>query len=64
MLRLDNIETPRRTPRSFTLLPNTIDLVERLAGAYGTNASRIVEAMIVQYGPKLLDERGKEAAKA
>ena len=64
MLKLDVTETPRRTPRSFTLLPSTILLVEELARSYSTNASRIVESMLVQYGPRLIEEKAKEKSSA
>ena len=45
-----------REPRSFALKPSTVQLIESLAKVYDTSASRIVEAMIVQYGPKILTQ--------
>lgn len=48
-----------RTPRSFTMLPSTIKRVEELARVYDTNASRIVEGLIVNYGPKLIEQARK-----
>jgi hypothetical protein len=61
MLEID--KTPRRKPHSYTLLPSTIDRVKELATHYDTSASRIVEALITQYGPKLLEQakRKKQA---
>lgn len=47
-------EKELRAPRSFTLLPTTVQRIEALADAYGTNSSRIIEAMVIQFGPKLL----------
>lgn len=60
MLQVDDRET--RNPRSFTLKPSTVKILEELAEAYNTNASRIVEAMVVQYGPKFLEHAKREKA--
>lgn len=57
---LDLKQKPRRKPRSFTLQPNTITLLDQLADAYNTNHSRIVETLITQYGPKILAMRQEQ----
>ena len=56
---LDIDKQPKRLTPSYTLLPSTIAKVKELAKVYDTNASRIVEALIVQYGPKLLEQAKK-----
>ena len=57
---LDIDKKPRRNPHSYTLLPSTIDRVKELAALYDTSASRIVEAMIIQYVPKRLEQAKKK----
>ena len=54
----------RRVTRSFTLLPSNIALLEELAEIHDSNASRIIEALIELYGPKIkaqMEERKSEA---
>ena len=53
-----------RAPRSFTLLPTTIERLEELAVAYDTNASRVMEALIVQFAPKLMEQVNKNKEQA
>jgi hypothetical protein len=59
-----DVTKERRTPRSFTLLPSTINSIEALADLYGTNASRIIEAMVLKFGPKLIDQMEKKQREA
>ncbi len=54
MLHID--ETPVRKPFTVSVRQTSHDLVVELADEYKTNVSRIVEALILQYGPKLLNE--------
>lgn len=61
---LDIDRTPRRKPHSYTLLPSSIDRVKELAKVYDTTASRIVEALITQYGPKLMEQNRKREEQA
>ena len=52
----------RRVTRSFTLKPANIQLVEELAEMHDSNASRVIEALIELYGPKIkaqMEERSK-----
>ena len=58
MLNIDPHEN--RSPKSFTLKPSTVTTIEALAMAYKTNASRIIEAMVTQYGPKILAQLKQE----
>ena len=60
---LDVEPKENRTPRSFTLKPSTIAMIEDLADAYQTNASRIMETLVTQYGPKILAERQRKGEK-
>lgn len=46
----------RRIGRSVTLKPSSIALLEELAEGYDISVSRVVEAMVEQFGPKLLDQ--------
>ena len=49
-----------RTPRSFTLRPSTVDLINEYADLMGTNASRTVEALVTHFLPKIIkEERAK-----
>lgn len=57
MLEVKPIENKKG--RSFTLRPTTITIIEDLAKAYDSNASAIMEALIVEYGPKLLEQKTK-----
>ena len=50
-----------RTPRSFTLRPSTIDLINEYADLKGTNASRVVETLALHFLPRVIKE---ERAKA
>ena len=54
---LDLEPQENRKTRSFTLKPSTIATIEQLAKAYETNASRVIESMVVQYGTKLLEQK-------
>lgn len=58
MLNVEEKET--RAPRSFTLRPSTVAMIEEMAEAYATNASRIVETLVTQYGPKILAQHKKD----
>lgn len=51
MLNVPTKET--RVTRSFTLKPSNIKLVEELAEMHNSNSSRIIEALIEAYGPKI-----------
>ena len=42
-----------RVTRSFTLKPSNIRLLEELAELHNSNASRVIEALIELYGPKI-----------
>lgn len=53
------IDKSLRTPNSFTLKPGTIKLLDEIAEQYDTNRSRVIEAMVTQYGPKLLESLKK-----
>jgi hypothetical protein len=59
---LDVKKKETRVTRSFTLKPSNIALIEELAESYGSNASRIVEALVETYGPKIKQQL--EARKA
>ena len=49
-----------RTPRSFTLRPSTIDLINEYADLKGTNASRVVETLALHFLPRVIkEERAK-----
>lgn len=50
-----------RTPRSFTLKPSTIALIEEYATIKGTNASRTVEALCVHFLPRIIKEERASA---
>lgn len=56
--------TGNRLTRSFSLRVRTLDTIEQLAKAYGTNSSRIVEALVSQYGPKILQQQKEEEKQA
>jgi len=51
MLKIQGNE--KRTTRSFTMKPSNIELVEELAEMHNSNASRVIEALIELYGPKI-----------
>jgi hypothetical protein len=51
MLKIQGNE--RRITRSFTMKPANIELVEELAEMHDSNASRVIEALIELYGPKI-----------
>ena len=51
-----DIERPNRQSTSFTLRRETVEMLDRLAQAHDTNRSRILEAMINNFGPTLLKE--------
>jgi hypothetical protein len=51
MLKISSNEN--RVTRSFTLKPSNIKLVEDLAEMHSSNASRVIEALIELYGPKI-----------
>jgi len=44
------------------LLPSTIDRVKELAELHDVSASRIVEALVIQYAPKLVNHIKNSAA--
>lgn len=60
MLKVDRYRE-RRVTRSFSMLAETIDLLEDMADAYKTNASRVIEAMVQQYGQALIEQAEKDA---
>jgi len=53
---LDVKKKETRVTRSFTLKPSNIALIEELAESYDSNASRIVEALVETYGPKIKEQ--------
>lgn len=53
-MTLDVERSGNRTPNSFTLKPETVQLLDELATALDTNRSRVIEAMITKFGPALL----------
>ncbi len=58
MFELPEIE--RRQPRSFTMKPSTYERIERLAALHGVSASRIVEALVTNFGPRLQEQVEKK----
>jgi len=50
-------ERQPRSPRSFALKQHTADLVAEIAVLYDTSQSRIMEALINQYVPKLIEQQ-------
>lgn len=46
----------RRRNTTLYLFPSDVDVLKQLAKRYKTTVSKIVEAMIDQYGNKLLEE--------
>jgi hypothetical protein len=56
MLEVED-KSVRRVTMAFSMLPRNLELIKDLADAHNTNSSRIIEAMVQQYGPKLLELR-------
>lgn len=56
MLDLPIEEKELTKPKSFTLRPSTIDLIEEYAGLKNTNASRVVETLARHFLPKIITE--------
>ena len=49
-----------RKPRSFTLKPSSLALIEEYATIKGTNASRVVETLVTHFLPRIIkEERAK-----
>lgn len=46
-----------RKARSYTMLPPAHNLLQELADKHHSNPSRIMETIILKYGPKLLKAR-------
>jgi hypothetical protein len=53
-MELDVNPSTRRVPKNFTIQEHNIAMIGELSAAYSTNASRIVDALIQQFGPTLL----------
>ena len=45
-----------RSPRSFTLRPSSIALIEEYATLKNTNASRVVETLVTHFLPRVIAE--------
>lgn len=45
----------RKKPRSFTLTPSTLDMINKYAKMRNSNASQVVEAMAAFYLPRLIE---------
>ena len=45
----------RKKPRSFTLTPSTLAMINHYANLRGSNASQVMEAMAAFYLPRLID---------
>ena len=50
-----------RKSKNFRLAVSAIDTLNALADAYNSTPSKIMEALLAQYGPKLMEMR-KESA--
>ena len=55
MRKVDFQQEENRRPKSYTLLPSTIDAIKKEAETQGINASRWVEAVVLAY----LEEHGE-----
>lgn len=56
MLQIEK-EEERRRANSYYLKPSTVDLLKEIARCYDTTASKVLEAMVVQFGPKILEDK-------
>lgn len=54
--------TVTKRPQSYSLKEPTIEMIKELADAYNTNASRIIEALVTNYGPKLIEQQQRRRA--
>ena len=52
-----------RVQKNFRLLPESVETIVELAGAYDSSESRVVEAILRTYGPALLRDAKKETKK-
>ena len=50
----------KKTPRSFTLKPSSIAIVEEYADLKGTNASQVIETMITHFLPKIIEQEKRK----
>lgn len=53
---LDLEKEPRKITRSFSMKPSSLQMLQDIAEKHNTNSSKVVEAMIVQFGPQLLKQ--------
>lgn len=50
---------PPRTNKSFRLKQEALDSLKQLAKAYRTSEVHVLEALLKEYGPKLLAQKGR-----
>ena len=56
-LKLENNETPVRIQKAFRMREDRAALLERLARAYDTSQTQIIEAMLDTYGEELIRDK-------
>jgi hypothetical protein len=47
----------QRVAKNLRLLPEAVELIKKLAVAYGTSEGKIIEALVMEYGPEALKEK-------